>query len=169
MEKKLTWILTLLAFLLLIPQESKAVDEVETLIIQMKNGSENTFFLKDKPKVTFEGVNLKVSATTGDVSFALGDVSFALADVLRFTYDKRSTTGINEQVTTPTGVAFEGDVLVISQLKANATASIYALDGKLIRQLKPHRAGTYRISLSGLPTGVYLVKADNVTYKITKR
>ena len=55
MEKKLTWILTLLAFLLLIPQESKAVDEVETLIIQMKNGSENTFFLKDKPKVTFEG------------------------------------------------------------------------------------------------------------------
>ncbi len=33
MKKKLTWILTLLAFLLLIPQESKAVDEVETLII----------------------------------------------------------------------------------------------------------------------------------------
>ena len=162
MKKKLTWILTLLAFLLLIPQESKAVDEVETLIIQMKNGTENTFFLKDKPKVTFEGVNLKVSATTGDVSFAL-------ADVLRFTYDKRSTTGINEQVTTTTGVAFEGDVLVISQLKANATASIYALDGKLIRQLKPHRAGTYRISLSGLPSGLYLVKADNVTYKITKR
>ena len=30
MKKKLTWILTLLAFLLLIPQESKAVDEVET-------------------------------------------------------------------------------------------------------------------------------------------
>ena len=153
MEKKITWILTLLAFLLLIPQESKAVDEVETLIIQMKNGSENTFF---------EGVNLKVSATTGDVSFAL-------ADVLRFTYDKRSTTGINEGITTPTGVAFEGDVLVISQLKANATASIYTLDGKLIRQLKPHRTGTYRISLSGLPTGLYIVKADNVTYKITKR
>ena len=162
MEKKLTWILTLLAFLLLIPQESKAVDEVETLIIQMKNGSENTFFLKDKPKVTFEGVNLKVSATTGDVSFAL-------ADVQRFTYAKKSTTGISEQVENPTGVAFEGDVLVISQLKANATANIYALDGKLIRQLKPQRSGTFRISLSELPSGLYLVKADNVTYKITKR
>ena len=63
----------------------------------------------------------------------------------------------------------EGDVLVISQLKANATANIYALDGKLIRQLKPQRAGTYRINLSELPSGLYLVKADNVTYKITKR
>lgn len=162
MEKKLTWILTLLAFLLLIPQESKAVDEVETLIIQMKNGSENTFFLKDKPKVTFEGVNLKVSATTGDVSYAL-------ADVLRFTYAKKSPTGISEQVEDRTGVAFEGDVLVISQLKANAVASIYTLDGKLIRQLRPQRTGTYRINLSELPSGLYLVKADNVTYKITKR
>ena len=139
-----------------------AADEVETLIILMKNGSENAFFLKDKPKVTFEGTSLKVSAATGDVSFAL-------ADVMRFTYAKKSTSGISEQVENPTGVSFEGDILVISQLKANTTASIYALDGKLIRQLKPHRTGTYRISLSGLPTGLYLVKADNVTYKITKR
>lgn len=139
-----------------------AADEVETLIILMKNGSENAFFLKDKPKVTFEGTSLKVSAATGDVSFAL-------ADVMRFTYAKKSTSGINEQVENPTGVSFEGDVLVISQLKANTTASIYALDGKLIRQLKPQRAGTYRISLSELPSGLYLVKADNVTYKITKR
>lgn len=139
-----------------------AADEVETLIILMKNGSENAFFLKDKPKVTFEGTSLKVSAATGDVSFAL-------ADVMRFTYAKKSTSGISEQVENPTGVSFEGDVLVISQLKANTTASIYALDGKLIRQLKPQRAGTYRISLSELPSGFYLVKADNVTYKITKR
>ena len=139
-----------------------AADEVETLIILMKNGSENAFFLKDKPKVTFEGTSLKVSAATGDVSFAL-------ADVMRFTYAKKSTSGISEQVENSTGVSFEGDVLVISQLKANTTASIYALDGKLIRQLKPQRAGTYRISLSELPSGLYLVKADNVTYKITKR
>ena len=139
-----------------------AADEVETLIIQLKNGTENEFFLKDKPKVTFEGTNLKVSAETGDISFAL-------AGVLRFTYAMRSPTGISEQVEDPTGVTFEGDILVISQLKANAVASIYALDGKLIRQLKPQRTGTYRINLSKLPTGLYLVKADNVTYKITKR
>ena len=132
------------------------------LAAMSSNGSENAFFLKDKPKVTFEGTSLKVSAATGDVSFAL-------ADVMRFTYAKKSTSGISEQVENPTGVSFEGDVLVISQLKANTTASIYALDGKLIRQLKPQRAGTYRISLSELPSGLYLVKADNVTYKITKR
>ena len=149
-------------WLLSIPQTAKAADEVETLIVQMKNGSESAFFLKDKPKVTFEGTNLKVSATTGNVSFAL-------ADVLRFTYAKRSSTGISEQVVDPTEVTYENDVLVISQLQADAVVSIYALDGKLIRQLKPQRTGTYRITLSELPLGLYLVKADNVTYKITKR
>ena len=61
-------------WLLSIPQTAKAADEVETLIIQLKNGTENVFFLKDKPKVTFEGADLKVSAETGDVSFALADV-----------------------------------------------------------------------------------------------
>ena len=163
MSKRFYWITPLLALLFFtIPRTVKAADEVETLIIQMKNGSENAFFLKDKPKVTFEGSNLKISAATGDVSYAL-------ADVLRFTYAKKSPTGISEQVENPTDVMFEGDVLVISQLKANTTASIYALDGKLIRQLKPQRSGTYRINLSELPSGLYLVKADNVTYKITKR
>jgi sugar lactone lactonase YvrE len=63
----------------------------------------------------------------------------------------------------------EGDVLVISQVKAGATVSVYALDGKLIRQLTAPHAGTYRLNLSELPAGLYLVKADNVTYKIVKR
>jgi len=163
MSKRFYLIMPFMALLFsTIPQTVKAADEVETLIVQMKNGSENAFFLKDKPKVTFEGSNLKVSASTGDVCFAL-------ADVLRFTYAKKSPTGISEQVEDRTGVAFEGDVLVISQLKANAVASIYTLDGKLIWQLKPQRTGTYRINLSELPSGLYIVKADNVTYKITKR
>ena len=62
----------------------------------------------------------------------------------------------------------EGDVLVVSQLKAGATVSVFALDGKLVRQLKPQRSGTYRLNLSELPSGLYIVKADNTTYKITK-
>ena len=39
----------------------------------------------------------------------------------------------------------------------------------LVRQLKPQRSGTYRLNLSELPSGLYIVKADNITYKITKR
>ena len=137
-------------------------DNLNTLVVKMKNGAETAFFLKDKPNVTFEGTNLKVVSEKTTTTFAL-------ADVLRFTYVKRDPSGINEQIVDPTEISYEDGVLVISQIKAGASVGIYALDGKLVRQLKAQRAGTYRLSLSELPTGLYLVKADNVTYKITKQ
>ena len=137
-------------------------DNLNTLVVTMKNGAETAFFLKDKPNVTFEGTNLKVVSEKTTTTFAL-------ADVLRFTYVKRDPSGINEQIVDPTEISYEDGVLVISQIKAGASVGVYALDGKLVRQLKAQRAGTYRLSLSELPTGLYLVKADNVTYKITKQ
>ena len=137
-------------------------DNLNTLVVKMKNGAETAFFLKDKPNVTFEGTNLKVVSEKTTTSFAL-------ADVLRFTYVKRDPSGIDQQVINPTEISYEDGVLVISQIKAGASVGVYALDGKLVRQLKAQRAGTYRLSLSELPTGLYLVKADNVTYKITKQ
>ena len=137
-------------------------DNLNTLVVKMKNGAETAFFLKDKPNVTFEGTNLKVMSEKTTTTFAL-------ADVLRFTYVKRDPSGINEQIVDPTEISYEDGVLVISQIKAGASVGVYALDGKLVRQLKAQRSGTYRLSLSELPTGLYLVKADNVTYKITKQ
>ena len=137
-------------------------DNLNTLVVKMKNGAETAFFLKDKPNVTFEGTNLKVVSEKTTTTFAL-------ADVLRFTYVKRDPSGIDEQIVDPTEISYEDGVLVISQIKAGASVGVYALDGKLVRQLIAQRSGTYRLSLSELPTGLYLVKADNVTYKITKQ
>ena len=136
-------------------------EQVETLIVKLKDGSETAFFLKDKPQVTFEGTDLKVASQNGDTTFPL-------ADVLRFTYALKDTSGINETVDRKTSVSFEDDVLVISEIKAGNMVSIYSLDGKLLNQLTPQHTGTYRLNLSELPSGLYLVKAGNITYKITK-
>ena len=154
-------VLALLMFLTIFCVRTRAA-QVETLIVKLKNGSETAFFLKDKPQVKFEGTNLKVTSSAGDTTFAL-------ADVLRFTYDKRDTSGINETIKEPTGVIFKDDVLVVSQLKVNAVVSVYGLDGILVRQWKAPHAGTFRLSLSELSSGLYLVKVDNITYKIMKR
>ena len=154
--------LQLLLLLLLALPMGMLADNLNTLVVTMKNGAETAFFLKDKPNVTFEGTNLKVVSEKTTTSFAL-------ADVLRFTYVKRDPSGINEQIVDPTEISYEDGVLVISQIKAGSSVGVYALDGKLVRQLKAQRSGTYRLSLSELPTGLYLVKADNITYKITKQ
>ena len=132
-----------------------------TLVVKTKNGAETAIILKDKPNVTFEGTDLKVVTEKETVTFAL-------SDVLRFTYIKKDPSGIDEKAVDPTEVGYKDGVLVISQLKQGASVDIYSLDGKLLRQLTAHRSGTYRLNLSELPKGVYLVKADNVTYKIMK-
>jgi hypothetical protein len=153
--------LQLLLLMLLALPIGMLADSQNTLVVKLKNGAETTFFLKDKPNVTFEGTDLKVVSNKETVTFAL-------SDVLRFTYVKKDASGIDETVVDPTEVSYDGGVLVISQLKQGASVDIYSLDGKLLRQLTAHHSGTYRLNLSELPKGVYLVKADNVTYKIMK-
>lgn len=154
--------LQLLLLMLLALPIGMLADSLNTLVVVLKNGSETAFFLKDKPNVTFEGTNLKVASDKETVTFAL-------SDVLRFTYVKKDPTGIDETVVDPTKVSYEDGVLVISLLKQGAVVDIYSLDGKLLRQLKASHSGTYRLNLSELSKGLYLVKADNVTYKITKQ
>jgi hypothetical protein len=141
-----------------------AADKQNTLIVLTKNNVMHQFVLADKPKVTFEGNQLKVTCEKASAS-----ASFNLSDIIRFTYECKNASGIDELTVDPAEISMEGGTLVISQMKANSTVNVYSMDGKLVRQLTAQRAGTYRLSLSSFPAGVYLVKADNTTFKITKQ
>lgn len=132
------------------------------LVVETKNHMLTTYMLAERPQVRFEGANLRVVS-------AKADVTYRLSDILRFTYEKRSVTGVSELQAEHAAVDYEDGELVISGLKAGAAVGVYSLDGKLVRQLTARHAGTYRLSLAALPQGVYIVKADNITYKIMKR
>lgn len=132
------------------------------LVVETKNHVLTTYMLAERPQVRFEGANLRVVS-------AKADVTYRLSDILRFTYEKRSVTGVSELQAEHAAVDYEDGELVISGLKAGAAVGVYSLDGKLVRQLTARHAGTYRLSLAALPQGVYIVKADNITYKIMKR
>ena len=141
------------------PQKSS-----KTLVVLTKNGGKTEFVLSEQPKVLFEGKNLRITSTKADVTYAL-------TDILRFTYVNTNPTGINEiaEMDDPTEVSYQDGTLVLSQLKEGAIVGVYSLDGKLLQQLRASHSGTYRLSLSSLPKGVYIVKADTITYKIMKR
>ena len=164
MQKIKLLTITLLLSMLTVPTGMRADDKQNTLIVLTKDNVVHQFVLADKPTVTFEGTQLKVTCEKASAS-----ASFNLADVIRFTYDGKSAAGIDEMKVDPAEISMQDGTLVISQMKANSTVNVYSTDGKLVRHLKAQRAGTYRLNLSSLRAGVYLVKADNTTYKITKR
>ena len=134
------------------------------LVVVTKSG-EHEFVLAKRPEVTFVGTKLRVSTSNGNVEYEI-------PDVIRFIYRNVDPTGVTDLTIDddPTAINYQEDgVLVISQLKKGATVSVYTMDGKLVNHLKATHAGTYRLSLSALPKGVYIVKADTITYKIMKR
>lgn len=156
---------TLLLTLLLAQPSAMLADQLNTLMVITKDNVQHQFVIAEtKPEVTFEGNSLKVTCAKTSAS-----ATFALADVLRFTYVKSDGSGIDELTDDPADISFDKGTLVISQLKAGATVDVYNTDGRLVQQLKARRSGSYRLSLSQLPTGVYVVKAGDTTYKIMKR
>ena len=135
-----------------------------TLMVTTKDGTVTTFELTDRPKAKFEGKHLHIVS-------AKADVTYALADVLRFTY-ARSVVGIEERsADTDADISYQqaDGTLVLSQMPANATVAVYTLDGKSVKTLTTTHAGTFRLNLSSLPNGVYIVKAGTITYKLLKR
>ena len=138
------------------------VEDRKFLVVETKDHVKTAYMLADKTQVRFAGTNLRVVSTKADVTYQL-------SDILRFTYETRSTTGISELRTTQAEVDYKDGQLVISGIKAGGSVNVYSLEGKLVKQLTAQRSGTYRLSLASLSKGVYIVKADNVTYKIMKR
>lgn len=139
-----------------------AASQPPVLVITTKDQVQHEFRLSDKAQVTFEGSSLVVTAPNLSSTYPL-------TDVLRFNYKDVAPSGIETLRDDDAQIDYENGTLVLTHLKRNATVGIYDAAGKLVRQLKAGRAGTYRISLEQLPLGVYVVKAGTTTFKIARR
>lgn len=153
--------ISLLSALLVLAVPLRAADNPVTLVVLTRDNAKHMFVLADRPEVTFEGTDLVVTCVNSTTTFAL-------PDVIRFTY-MNATAAVEELTEEQTQVDFKEGVIIVNGLKANATVVVYSVDGKLVRKLTARNAGNYSLDLSELPSGVYIVRADSVTYKIAKR
>ena len=107
--------------------------------------------LYDKVKVEGEGVTLEYDAAT----------------VYRFTYENVTTS------VTPTGksvgVSRQGDRIVIEGLAAERQVALFTLSGARVPADVRIESDRAVVNLGGLSAGVYLLKANGRTIKITKQ
>ena len=136
----------------------------QTLVLHHADATTTDVELYTQPRVEFENDRVLITS-------AVLNMDYAKADVLRFTYVRGTHIGIEDQADEYSAISYQEDdgTLVLSQMKANASVCVYTLDGKLVKELTTQHAGTFRLNLSTLPQGVYIVKADNLTYKLLKR
>lgn len=163
--------LLIFLFALLPVLPSLAIEKANALVVWNKDGSRTTFvLLNEKPVIT-------VSRSSGNPELVIirpiimDIVTIPLADVQRFTYEKvDDPDGIRDASGSEKSVKYDADgTVLISDVKAGETVSLYTIDGKLVQQLTPQASGSYRVPLSGLSQGTYLLKSGSLTTKIMKK
>ena len=88
--------------------------------------------------------------------------------VRRYTYESVAS-GIDEVKTVRAAFSRDGETLTLAGLKPGTAIYLYNVAGQLLRTIDSGTQPEVVVSVSQLPAGVYVVKANDVTYKITKR
>ena len=114
-------------------------EEPNTLVIKLRDGNINTYFLSEKPTVTFPNGDVVISNGTINTRYMRSEV-----ERFYFIFDDGSDIG----TVSLNNVAF------------------YFLDGKNISTQKSDGTDSITVSLGNLPNGVYIISYNNRSIKI---
>lgn len=117
--------------------------------------------LDQEPKTSYDDGQLIITTLSNTVSFPLESVR-------RYTYSN-GLTGLDTPNAAKATFSNNGETLTFTGLRPNTEVTLYNVAGQLLRRVVADGSSHLTISVSDLAMGVYVVKADHVTYKITKR
>ena len=140
-----------------------ADDVATTLTVHITDGSQVTFLLSERPKVSFSDGCLLITSSEADATYPL-------SDVLMFTFEETESeaTGLSLLPADETSLALEGGAIVVTGLKEGSTAKVYTIGGIMVNSEKVD-GGTWTYSLSSLSSGVYIISINGKTFKIAKK
>ncbi len=153
------WVLT--AFLLL-PAALRAADgNGQQLVLTLNNGNVSKFALTDNPVITYSGSDLIV--TCGEAV-----LQTSMADITAVSFEEGSSAGIGVIDYRGGTPSFSFQTASFEGLPAGTRISVFTTDGKAVSTVTADGEGKARISMDSLPTGVYILRAPNKSYKFKK-
>jgi hypothetical protein len=159
-----------LSLLLIVCAQAIASNEPNRLVVKMTDGTENIFVLSEKPVVTFDSKKVYISSSS---------FSTELSNVQEFYFQAESSvpTDINEikpdgSVDTSAKFVFryvDGQTVSIEGSAAPDRVSVYALNGSLVSAQVDKSTNQVIVHLNSLPSGIYIIRANSQSFKISKR
>ena len=162
-NEKMKKVLFLFAILLAMPLMANAQTDTQRLVVWLKSGQKVYHDLNDEPETSFNDGRLWLE--TNKVS-----VHYPLTDVLRYTFEGKLGPTMVEKVR-PGEIKFSqgDDMMKFDGLAEGTRLELYSVDGKLLGVQQTHEGESSIVSLKGMPSGTYIVKVGEATYKIQKR
>lgn len=151
---------------LLFPTSMFAGEEGNGFYVKLKDGAETFFEFAQKPVVTFSSGTLFVKTSADEIAGAV-DCSFVLDNVLSIKLVSQTSTNIGASAVSPK-FYFDGQTVTVTGADVR-DASVYSLNGVRQPVSLSSTPGGVSFSVTGLPSGIYIVKAAARTFKIIKR
>lgn len=130
------------------------------LVIWNKDGSKVAYSLGEVPKISFTETEIKIE--TNDIL-----VNYPLESLLRFTYEKDESLSVKNISSDYLHFRYDKENLQFFGLKENSTISIHTLNGMLVHKTKIGNSGDYNFPLSHINSGVYIIKINELSYKVS--
>lgn len=137
--------------MLMLAASTAAFAEGHALKVLLTNGSSETYYLSEKPRISFAGDDMMIASSTASTSYARKDVA-------SITFEDASTSIDNVKKANSTSYRFDGNSFEADGMQI----SVYNMAGKQVT------AGKDAVSLKSLQPGVYVVKAGKQSIKIKK-
>lgn len=151
---------TLSLLLLFVFTLSTMADDM-ILQIWQSDGKVVNIDLNEQPVTRYSDGNLIITTNKATISYPLEKVT-------KYTYTTPELILGLENMTS-TKFSKDGESLTFSNLAQGTEIFVYSSSGQMMRKTKAGNQSKTTVSVSDLPTGVYLIKVNSITYKITKR
>ena len=131
-----------------------------TLVLHLASGQTQRFvLLNEQPTISFTGDDVVVKTSTSEMVYAMTDVKF-------FNYETVATAIEGTQAD---GLKIDGDRIVYDGLPAGCKVQVFDVAGHVCGSAVADESGHAVVSIVKFSAGVYMVNANNVSTKFTKK
>lgn len=152
--KKLKFLFTMLVLMV---TASASAEGMQYVVFDLKDGTQTVIALEDKPVITCQGGELKVTVAGQE------KVSAPLGDVAKY-YFSETPLGIFD--VTEEKPRIEMGHLYIANAKTGDVVRVYTTDGRMVGAYRISDNGNADIDLTTLGKGLYIVKMLKTSIKI---
>ena len=132
-------------------------------ILHLNDGGKVLFLLDHSPRVV-NGDGFITVCDGGDT------VEYPLDNVFKYSMGTDESTDVREILNPETGsIRPHAGMILISDFNAGAEVIVSDLSGSVVFSGRTNNDGNLSVDMSGYAAGVYVIKAQNQTFKFIKR
>lgn len=140
---------------LLQPEEEKGY----TLVVKLKDGSEEKYVLKERPEAWPSGSQLRIQSTTVSTAYERSDIErFYFLDKDGNPSGIKAVTEVDTELTVR---QLSNGRLQVSGLADGDAVRVFDLSGRLLNTVMGNGSNSLSIDLSQQPKGVYIININN--------